>query len=74
MKFPKGTNITSNNPLYQKWCATAIEMTVEYGIQIETQMQYDDNSEFQSLYFEVDGHRFECLKDLRRALENKAFL
>ena len=74
MKFSKGTHITSNNPLYQRWCSTAIDMAVEYGIQIETKMQYDENFDFQSIYFEVDGHRFECLKDLRKALELKIFL
>jgi hypothetical protein len=73
MKFPKGTHITTNNLLYQRWCAAALDMTVEYGIQVEAKCQFGGN-EYQSLYFEVDGHRFECLKDLRRALENKVFL
>ena len=74
MKFPKGTTITANSPLYQKWCAVALDATVEYGIEIETNLHWDEVNDIQSLYFEIDGHQFECLKDLRRALELKTFL
>ena len=73
MKFPKGgVHISTADPLYQRWCLVALEMTVEYGIEVETKLLYEEYGWW--LYFEIDGHKFECAKDLRRALENKAFL
>jgi hypothetical protein len=74
MKFPQNTFITNQDPIYQKYCNAAIDMAVEYGILIETKKEWNDEEKIQYLYFEVDGHRFGCLRDLRRALENKSFL
>jgi hypothetical protein len=74
MKLDMGTFITENHPLFKLWETAGLNMTVEYGIRVQIILTGPTVDEVQRLYFKVDNYEFECLKDLRKALENKAFL
>jgi len=77
MKIPYSIYITSNNPIWKGWEAAATKLAVEYGVYIEAvkaSPSIADADEGQHLYFQVGETKFESLRDLRRALRNKAFL
>jgi hypothetical protein len=50
----------------------AAKPTVYYGIPILAHQ--DEKDTYYHIFFSVDGHNFESLKDLRKALRNKVLL
>lgn len=76
MKIPKNSG-AHYEEIRQLWQKTANEMALEYGIFIQVVTYYDNNSHFpnfNNITFEVMDHEFENLHDLRKAVQNKAFL
>ena len=58
-----------------QWKNTAIDMSIEYGIFISVQLERSHyTARYNHFIFSAMGHTFESLKDLRAALDNKAFL
>jgi hypothetical protein len=77
MKIPSGTYISSSHPIWLAWQAAATKLAIEYGIWIEPIKQGASSANLddgQSLYFQIGDKQFESLRDLRKALKNKAFL
>lgn len=74
MKIPKHIRLASKD--FQNWRDKAQEMSMEYGIFVELVYINRNNqtAELESIHFKVMDHTFEGLKDLRKALDNKAFL
>jgi hypothetical protein len=68
----------SGSELDNLWQKAALDMTLEYGIIVKANHEWvEGNTEgdnFIHLFFQVKDLKFECLKDLRKALNNKAFL
>lgn len=57
-----------------RWKEIAMTISMEYGIFVDVLVTRGDNLVPKQLQFEVMGHKFESLIDLRKALELKAFL
>jgi hypothetical protein len=88
MKIPKTENVvnvkqgTFGGTTIHAFHNAALEMTVEYGVYVKVVAKWDGNvsdhqKEFvpiNEIVFEVMGHQFDSLRDLRKALENKTFL
>ncbi len=75
MKVPKGLWIGSNSKYYEKWNEEGIRLSVEYGVFVETEINnLNDPTIHQEIYYKVGDHRFDSLKDLKKALRNRAFL
>lgn len=80
MKFPidyKGYD--NKNHICEAYEQAAIKYGMEHGILIEVRYRYDDSYthdkySLTGVYFYVNNHEFEGLKDLRTALRNKAFM
>ena len=52
-----------------------LSLTLEYGIAVFFDEKLDlINGDFVDIYFIIDGHRFDNLLEVKRALNNKAFL
>lgn len=69
------------NKLLDAYKEAALQMTVECGIHVNVKCEMDTSNwvypignPITHIYFEVDGHEFESLKELRTAINNKAFL
>jgi len=61
--------------IYKLWRDAADKLSLETGIFIQVKQQYDRQYPvFNRIYFVVDGHEFENLTDLKKAVSNKAFL
>jgi hypothetical protein len=59
------------------WSQAAIRLSMEFGVYIEVDIQRRDvygDGRIDSIGFKAMGHYFEGEKDLRTALNNKAFL
>jgi hypothetical protein len=57
------------------WEEAGYQVTCEYGVMIKTQYAPSKDSRYiEEIWYEVKGHRFECLKDVRKALEMKVLL
>jgi len=76
MKIPKVMNFDRafGQKLKSIWTDAADQMSLEYGIFVELRYKVADNLVPEHIWFEVMGHQFESLADLRKALNNKAFL
>jgi hypothetical protein len=74
MKIPKHIHLASKD--FQNWREKAQELSMEYGMFIELIYTNRNNQtpELESVQFKVMDHVFEGLKDLRKALDNRAFL
>jgi hypothetical protein len=70
----------STEKTHNLWIKAARTMSLEYGIHVKVLLDYlgdvagSPNAPDARIYFEVEDHKFGCLRDLRRALENKCFL
>lgn len=77
MKIPKEQHVYYNNNvarrLLQDWGDAARQIELEYGVWIEVKTE-DDNNVLSRIYFKVMEHEFENLRDLKKALEMKAFI
>jgi hypothetical protein len=56
------------------WQNAADQMSLESGIFIRIGMEYEYYPIFNRIFFKVEGHEFENLTDLKKALSLKAFL
>jgi hypothetical protein len=75
MKIPEHINLPYDGTTTQAWYEAAIAESMRTGIYIETIRTKHNNSEYVSeLQFKVMDHLFDNLTDLRKALDNKAFL
>jgi hypothetical protein len=51
------------------------KLTAEYGIAVFDGAEIDpENKQILHIWYEVKGHKFETLHEVRKALESKAFL
>lgn len=73
MKFSEKSNVIVNGELYNSWVAAANKLTIEYGIFVET-WHVTNKTKVKELYYKIGDHRFECLKDVRKAIRLKSFL
>lgn len=55
------------------WNAAAAQVSIEYGIMVETYYE-SEGMLLTRIFFQVMGHQFDSLRDLKKALENKAFI
>ena len=74
------------NKVYERWVQVAHQISMEYGVMVQVKVEYNnppdlslpdpwgDNLKPTRIYFKVDMHEFEGLKDLKKALDNKAFM
>ena len=62
------------NTLVKTWEAAAIRLSIEHGVCIKTERKWNVDGFLQELVYEVGNHTFGSLKELRKALRNKAFL
>ena len=73
MKIPKIG--LANNISFKVWEDAARQMSLETGIYIAVDFDYFPGEMYvKRVYFEVDGHQFESLNDLKKAITNKLFL
>lgn len=73
MKIPKHIGLASKD-LYH-WKAKAEEISMEYGVYVEViYTNRGSSNHLEAIQFKILDHVFEGVKDLRKALENKAFL
>ena len=58
------------------WVELALQIGAEYGIYVTTVTKWEGSSRFgfSEIVFRVGEHEFGSVKELRKALENKAFL
>lgn len=58
------------------WVELALQISAEYGVYVTTVTKWDASSKFgfSEIVFRVGDHEFGSAKELRKALENKAFL
>jgi hypothetical protein len=89
MKIPVNKSDIFDNDIYiDSWYYEAAEITLKQGIIVEVALEYEDvisttgfksgqavmTTRLSRIYFKIDNHEFETLKELRRALKLKAFL
>jgi len=84
MKLPDNIDMFTGTKLEDLAHSTALQITLEYGIFVQTIIIYrkDNNSAASYLLgpipgiiqFKVGDHIFENLRELRKALDNKSFL
>jgi len=76
MKIPEGLSTTS--AMWDLWHATAARLSLKHNIYIEvvraSAADTLGNVRQVAIYFKIDGHKFDSLKDLKSALKLKAFL
>jgi len=84
MKIPTDKDV--NADWESAWYIAAANVTMETGVFVEVRKDYGkypgtsgypasaNFSKLARIYFVVDGHEFETLTDLRKAIANKAFL
>lgn len=75
MKITKDANISTSDSqaTHLLWDKTAREISLETGIYIEVVAEYE-NITLTEIKFKVMDHEFGSLKELKKALDNKAFL
>jgi hypothetical protein len=74
MIIPKGKRIVG--AYLDEWQAVAAQIGMETGIFVEVDSKWDyvGKEETQRLVFILDGHEFETLGDLKKAIEMIAFI
>lgn len=78
MKIPKSEHVYHNSNtakrLFNDWRAAAAQIEMEYGVWVAVKTEEDTNTIVTRIYFLAMEHEFESLRDLKKALENKAFM
>lgn len=72
MKIPENTNIMSSS-LVDDWFLAASQEGLRTGIFVDLKITMR-NDRVAEIQFDVMGHLFDNLTDLRKALDNKSFL
>jgi hypothetical protein len=79
MKIPQNIYVSEESRDVVIWAETAAKLSMEYGIfvQVEAKKVSSPNSCFafvEEIWFQVGERRFDSLRELRKALRNRAFL
>ena len=80
MNIPKNyLTVKKWERIYNAWYVAAEALSLETGIFVTVQAEYrgEGAENFQKasrLYFKLDDHEFDSMHDLKKAIENKAFL
>jgi SRSO17 transposase len=75
MKLPGTVGSAGLERIVEAWERAALDMSIKYGIFVESKkVMHSTHYYVTELLFEVEGHSFECLEELERALKQKAFL
>jgi hypothetical protein len=75
MKIPKDMiDRVGSQRIKDIWVKAADDLSMEHGIFIQANWSVTNGLCLDKIWFEVMGHKFESLMDLRKALNNKAFL
>lgn len=61
-----------SHPLWKEWEAGAYRMAVEYGVSVRPVKKWTSDGD--DFYYQIGDKRFDCLRNLRKALEMKSFL
>jgi hypothetical protein len=79
MKIPETEYVDSRN-IEMAWDQTALRLSIEFGVYVKVAITYYYgergvmSSRIDEIKFQVMDHYFDGEKDLRTALNNKAFL
>ena len=73
MKITLNIPTIKRDAIFKTFSDAAIEFSVEYGILIRDEFIYNYDDKYYHVYFVCNDKKFECLKDLKKALNNKAF-
>ena len=77
MKIFKNGHFIETNYILDFWNSAAVKISMEYGVYVKVVHRYFDDilvNPDEEICFSVGGREFGSLRDLRRALKNKAFL
>lgn len=81
MKIPEGFFKTHDRwkDTFTLWYEAADKLSMQYGMAIRVEADYNNqgSEKFQKvsrLTFKVEGHIFDSITDLKKAIRNKAFL
>ncbi len=78
MKIPPEQCVYANSNfakrLLQDWRSAASQIELEYGVWVEVQIEENSSTSLTRIYFIAMDHEFESVRDLRKALDNKAFM
>jgi hypothetical protein len=73
MRIPSGT--TLNKHFWEVWYNTAAQLGLKHNVFIDVDYETDaDKCYVLRVYFKCEGHEFNSLDELERALALKAFL
>jgi hypothetical protein len=79
MRIPIEKSILQGGGWESEWERAAIQIAMETGVLVEVGVEYETRPGYMwnylvRIFFTLNGHEFETLQELRRAIENKAFL
>lgn len=87
MKIPKEWDVDSNDPLFTRAQEILDDLYLEYGVPIVMWLEESTYTVppligeepevinyVNRLYYRIGDHEFETIRELRKALENKAFM
>jgi len=76
MKIPDTFIYNQRDSIAKLWAELALQIGAEYGIYVTTVTKWEGRPKFgfSEIVFRVGEHEFGSIKELRKALENKAFL
>ena len=76
MKIPDTFIYNQRDSIAKLWAELALQISAEYGIYVTTVTKWEGSFKFgfSEIVFRVGEHEFGSIKELRKALENKAFL
>jgi hypothetical protein len=73
MKIPAHIYMHESSPTVERWQFAADNLSMETGIFVE--VKYESSVGCMTrIYFVIGDHQFDSLNEVKRALENKAFL
>lgn len=82
MKIPSNYLTESNwSKIYNLWYSAAETLSMETGIFVKVYAKYEHNNGVEHnyltasrIFFQIGEHEFESLHDVKKAIDNKAFL
>lgn len=78
MKIPSHVHIYDSNPVVTGWKNAAERASIEGGIFVEVVVKYRGvgfpSSHVDEILFKIMDHEFGSLRELKKAIGNKAFL
>ena len=64
------SDVDLNHPLWQMFQQAGRKLSIEYGVIIR--LYFDEDA--RRMYYMIDDHEFDSVKDLRKALRLRSFL